>query len=319
MSPQDDTKHMSNSINSADIARLTLVRLAELGLPPTPENYVRMYAEMSGEPADIARPWPDFQQFADLVRSVQALILSVTDRAIELEDRLANGNREVRESVCKIGSERELDRIVSMLEAVAAKTEAMCVSVEDARSDIEATRLALNHVSGELAETRQSINEDALTGAQNRRGMDVALLREVARARRNENRLTVAMVDVDHFKQVNDNFGHEAGDRLLIHLGMIAKSVLRESDTLVRYGGEEFLLILPEADLHGAEYVLNRLRDMVAKSPLMYTDRRIDVTISAGLAQLKSDENGHNLVLRADQALYDAKRAGRNCVRVAPD
>lgn len=310
---------MSSSPNSADLARLTLVRLSELGLPPTPKNYVKVYAEMSGEHPDALRECPDFKQFGDLVRSVQALVLSVTDRAIELESRLAEDNQEVKQSAVKMSAAQDREQILKLLEAVVVKTESICHTVEDARADIEATRHALTHMSSELAETRQTMNEDALTGAQNRRGMDAALLREVARARRNQNRLTVAMIDVDHFKQVNDTYGHDVGDRLLIHLGMIAKSVLRESDTLVRYGGEEFLVILPESDVRGAEYVLNRLREMVAKSPLMYTNKRIEVTISAGLSQLQDGENGHNLVLRADQALYQAKQAGRNCVKVAPD
>lgn len=311
---------MSNPLSSADIARVTLLRLSELGLPPTPENYIRVYTEVAGGSPDAPiRVCPDFLQFADLVRSVQGLVLAVTARAEALESRLTEDNHAVRQSAQAFGAEQDKERMMRLLEAVVAKTEAICLTVEDARADIEATRLALAHVSEELTETRQTLNEDALTGAQNRRGMDATLLREVARARRNKNLLTVAMVDVDHFKQVNDTHGHEAGDRLLIHLGMIAKSVLRESDTLVRYGGEEFLLILPEADLRGAEYVLNRLREMVAKSPLMFADKRIEVTISAGIAQLLPDENGHNLVMRADLALYEAKRAGRNCVRVALD
>jgi diguanylate cyclase len=182
---------------------------------------------------------------------------------------------------------------------------------------LESTRETLERMSSELSETRQSLLEDSLTGAQNRRGMDVILSREVARAKRNENRLAVAMIDIDHFKQVNDTYGHDAGDRMLAHVSMIAKSVLRESDALVRYGGEEFLLILPDADIKGAEFVLDRLRIVIGRSPLMYNQKKIEVTFSGGLARLQEGENGHNLVLRADRALYDAKRAGRNCVRIA--
>jgi len=306
---------MSSPQTITDHARATLLRLSELGLPPSPENYAKYYAEISGEPLTL-KP-KESAEFAELVRMVQLLVDEVAERTGSLANDLGERNQEMRHSIDELSSAQEKTRIMQLLEALVAKADSIHETVSDTHEDLEATRLALDHMSEELIETRQSLHEDSLTGAQNRRGMDAILLREVARAKRNQNRLVVAMLDVDHFKRVNDTYGHDVGDKLLVHLSMITKSVMRESDALIRYGGEEFLLILSETDLQGASYVMDRLRQVVAKAPLVCDNNRIEVTLSAGIAQLGEGENGHSLVLRADHALYEAKRAGRDRVVIA--
>lgn len=309
---------MSSQLSVADIARSTLLLLAERELPATPENYARVYAEVAGEPAP-AEPSSDTigAASAEIVQMVRSLVDLVVDRTGSLANDIGEHNDGIKQTISELHAAQEKELILRLAEALTSKADSIHRCVNDTQRDLEGTRLTLQRMSLELSETRQSLLEDALTGAQNRRGMDAILNREVARAKRNQDRLTVAMIDIDHFKQVNDTYGHDVGDRLLAHVSMIAKSVLRDSDSLVRYGGEEFLLILPEADIKGGEFVLDRLRIVIARSPLMDNQRKIEVTFSGGLAQLKEGENGHNLVLRADRALYDAKRAGRNCVRVA--
>jgi diguanylate cyclase len=299
--------------NTIDVATATLQLLTERGLPPTPANYAKAYAEVTGEP----QPGGD-DSSAEIVHMVRTLVDLVVERTGSLNDSLAEKNRDMQQTVDAMHAAQEKDLIIRLAEALTAKANSIHASVHDTRRDLEQTRETLERMSSELSETRQSLLEDALTGAQNRRGMDAILTREVARAKRGNGRLVVAMIDIDHFKQVNDTHGHDAGDRLLAHVSMIAKSVLRESDALVRYGGEEFLLILPDAELRGAEFVLDRLRIVIGRSPLVYNQKKIEVTFSGGLAQLQDGENGHNLVLRADRALYEAKNAGRNRIRVAP-
>jgi diguanylate cyclase len=308
---------MSASPSAAEVARTTLLRLSELGLPPTPENYARIYADVSGAP----KPEPTAAERAahKIIRMTQELVNSLSEDASQLASELGEKNIEVRHTIDRLSGTREKELIMQLVELIVTKADAMHDTVEDTHKNFEATQRVLAHMSVEIAETRQALLEDPLTGAQNRRGMDAILSREVARSKRNGNRLSIAMIDVDHFKRVNDTYGHDAGDKLLVHLALLARSVLREPDTLVRYGGEEFLLILPEADAQGAGFVMERLRQVIAKSPFMYEQKKIQVTVSAGLAQLADAENGHSLLLRADKALYEAKQAGRNCVRVSSD
>lgn len=153
---------------------------------------------------------------------------------------------------------------------------------------------------------------DALTGLPNRRYLEEALAAEVARAQRHGGPLSVAMIDVDHFKTVNDVNGHAAGDETLRVLASMARQVARSSDLVGRFGGDEFTFILPQTDLDGASELIWRLvREVRAK----WTSPR--VTVSAGIAELVPGESAESLLARADAALYEAKEAGRDTVRLA--
>ena len=155
-----------------------------------------------------------------------------------------------------------------------------------------------------LSRLEQVAATDELTGLDNRRSWDEHLKREVERARRSGSPLTVALLDLDHFKRYNDRFGHQAGDRLLKEVASNWQRALRATDILARYGGEEFALALPGAGLEEAMELLERLR---AATPQ-------DERVSAGVVEWDGRESGHELVSRADQALYGAKRGGRDRV-----
>lgn len=307
---------MNASKPISDFAKLTLHRLTELGLPPTPENYAQHYYEISGE---TPPPPTNTQSCVEMMQVVKSVLHSITDRTTGLASELGNQNLGMRQSIDELSLAQEQTEVFRLLQLVIAQANSIQGTVENSRDDLLATKLAIDHLSLELQETRQQLHEDALTGAQNRRAMDAILAREVTRSARTGSRLSVAMIDIDHFKRVNDKHGHDAGDKLLLHITMIAKSVLRDADVLVRYGGEEFLLILPDSDTKGAEFVLSRLKQAISNSPLIYESQKIIVTFSDGFAQLKAGENGQALVLRADSALYAAKHAGRDCFMLAKD
>lgn len=307
---------MSASKSISDFARLTLHRLTESGLPPTPENYAQHYYEISGETPP--QP-PNTQSCVEIMQVVRSVLHSITDRTSGLVNELGKQNQGMRQSIDELSLAQEHAEMLQLLQAVILQANSIQGTVENSREDFLSTKLALDHLTVELQETRQQLHEDALTGAQNRRAMDAILAREVARSIRTGSRLSVAMIDIDHFKRVNDKHGHDAGDKLLLHITMIAKSVLRDADVLVRYGGEEFLIILPDSDTKGAEFVLARLKQVISKSPLIYESKKINITFSGGIAQLKIGENGQALVLRADTALYAAKHAGRDCFMLAND
>lgn len=159
---------------------------------------------------------------------------------------------------------------------------------------------------------------DPLTGVYNRRFGMARLSEEFSRAVRTSGPLGVMMLDIDHFKKVNDTYGHLAGDRVLIQLAKTARAALREGDILMRYGGEEFLVLLPAASKENSRAVGEKLRRMVEDSSVADGDQVIRVTISIGVTSYPELEvtGEQDLVKRADEALYQAKESGRNKVIV---
>jgi len=312
---------------ATEAARAALHRLSQLGLPPTPDNFQRFFTEaiggagmpaqarpMAGSPAGVSA------ETQELVQAVRRFAEQLAEATGSLAQDIGEQNAELKQSMDSfdtLAGEPAPPEVSQLLGTVLSITTSMHATVQASHSELVRTREEIEHLRMELQQSRQWMQQDPLTGMQNRRGMDVVLVREVARARRGGHALSVAMLDIDHFKQVNDTFGHAAGDRALVHLSEVTKSVLRETDIMVRYGGEEFLMILPDTDVNGAQFVVDRLRLVVQKTPLIYESRKIALTFSAGVAQLRTDENGSALVIRADQAVLQAKREGRNRIVVA--
>ncbi len=166
------------------------------------------------------------------------------------------------------------------------------------------------------AELFYQANTDSLTGLSNRRHFMFQAEQEVRRARRFSRDLSVIMMDLDHFKKINDMFGHATGDAVLEMLTRAGLESLRESDIMGRVGGEEFAIILPETGLVAAKEVAERLLAHIAETPIKIKEKSLHCTTSLGVAHLKPKESSiDNLLHRADQALYKAKKAGRNCVK----
>ena len=174
-----------------------------------------------------------------------------------------------------------------------------------------------DHIETEYFETvYRMMTTDGLTQACNKRFLLEMLERELSRARRMQRSLSVVMFDVDHFKAINDQYGHLAGDEVLCELCRRGRSVLRAGEMLARFGGEEFTIVLPETTLDEAKLVGERLRAEVAMSPVASERIKIPVTISVGIGQFSGEEeiSVDSLLARADTQLYAAKRAGRNQV-----
>jgi two-component system cell cycle response regulator len=168
----------------------------------------------------------------------------------------------------------------------------------------------------------QMATSDPLTGLFNRGYVDDRFAIELSRARRYGKLLTIAVIDADRFKSLNDTHGHSAGDLVLRKLGTILRDSFRQSDTVGRYGGEEFVVILPEMDIEAAQRKLESLRELVASTPMELPVRgeKVQVTISAGLATFPEDgEDTLDLYASADLRMFQAKKEGRNRVVASPE
>jgi diguanylate cyclase (GGDEF)-like protein len=183
--------------------------------------------------------------------------------------------------------------------------------------------LKLRKLQAELvsanAELQRLTQIDPLTEVANRRHLANRLEEEFMRSRRYERPLSLGMLDIDHFKRLNDTFGHPAGDHALVHVAAVIKQTLRCHDFIARYGGEEFVLLLPETAADRAVPACERVRASVERTEIWLDDRRMQVTVSIGVASLPHQllETPNELIALADTALYDAKFTGRNRVVAA--
>lgn len=181
--------------------------------------------------------------------------------------------------------------------------------------DVTDTALYQKQLSEALIELEQTSITDGLTRIYNRRHLQKCLSLEYGRANRHHAELSMIMFDLDHFKKVNDTYGHPAGDAVLKEVALRVRPLMRAEDVFGRYGGEEFSVLLPDTDLAGAVAVAERIRLVIEKDPVSCDTRLIPVTTSLGVSTLTRDiKSADELLQWADDSLYDSKHRGRNCV-----
>ena len=296
-----------------ELARSALKRIVELGLSPTPEHFSRFYREAE----DMATGWvPESMTAVEPSPSMLQRFDALVSRAVSTTEQLSSGldrqDEALNTSLEDILANQPSVGTARLVREAAGLARDIRVTVKASQAELLDTQRSLVELKTELLESRKLLGQDPLTGTDNRRSMESILAREIARSRRDSEPLTVVMVDIDHFKQVNDSHGHAAGDAALVHMTRLARALLRGNDAFIRYGGEEFLLVLPETSLHGGLSAGRRLRDVLKRQPLVYEGKTITNTISGGVATLCAEDTAESLVRRADTALYEAKRTGRD-------
>lgn len=229
-------------------------------------------------------------------------------------DKLEQGLREIEQA-------HSLEQIAPVLRDVVGATRLMVEHTRLSREELQAMRERAQVSENELARLHQELDRislqarhDPLTGALNRQGLDEAMHREVAAARRRQGPLCMALLDIDNFKQLNDRKGHVTGDAALTHLATVARECMRPQDTLARYGGEEFVILLPDTPLDKGIEAMTRLQRELTTRFFLADNEQIMITFSAGVAELGPEETGPQAIDRADRAMYLAKRAGKNRV-----
>ena len=168
----------------------------------------------------------------------------------------------------------------------------------------------------ELRRKHQFAMTDGLTGIANRHAYNELIAKEIGRYKRNNTPFAFLLFDIDNFKYINDTYGHEVGDTVIIDVAHILKDHIRDIDFIARYGGEEFVVVLPETNINAAELVANKLRVLIECNEFNFNGKRAVITMSVGFAEIKINETKKELFERADAALYEAKNSGRNkCVK----
>ncbi len=226
-------------------------------------------------------------------------------------------NREAQYAMAKVTA--ELRFRTEMLEEQGAHLASLAEAADESAQKVEIARLDLENEIAERRnlekDLRRLATTDGLTGVLNRSALLAAGQREMKWVRPIGQAVVLLMIDVDHFKAINDRYGHAGGDLALQHLAAMLRFGLREGDLLGRLGGEEFAILLQSGSAEIAEVIAERLRSRVALEHVTFDDQAIEMTISIGLAvQQAADESIERLMARADAALYNAKRSGRNCV-----
>jgi len=252
---------------------------------------------------------------------MHAMLSTFISRLAAMHDSSQSFQEKIEESARKLVGVERIEELGPLIREVIEATHFMVDETAQARnmlsllqSRVEATEAELVQLHMELDSASLLARHDPLTDVLNRKGLDDALVREIATVQRKGSLLPICVLDIDDFKRLNDRLGHEAGDKALIHLAEITRNCMRPTDTLARYGGEEFVILMPDTSVDVGIDVMTRLQRELTKAFFLAGNERILITFSAGVAQLLPDENGSDAINRADQAMYLAKRAGKNRV-----
>jgi diguanylate cyclase len=246
------------------------------------------------------------------------------DRLSDMTDSTGAYHNKIEGYSLKIGETDNLAELSNILDDIMQDTRIIQASSMRSHEELVSTRKQahiaeerVKQLEQELEHVSELVREDQLTGALNRRGLDDVLDREMKRADRQKTPVSIALLDIDNFKQLNDSLGHQTGDQALVHLIQVIKSALRPTDEVARYGGEEFLIILIDTSLEEAMTTIIRLQRELTKSLFLHNNKRQLITFSAGVALHTSGEDPESTISRADNAMYKAKRAGKNRVFAA--
>ncbi|MCG8324182.1 MAG: diguanylate cyclase [Thiotrichales bacterium] len=198
------------------------------------------------------------------------------------------------------------------LEAEQQRKQATEERVDELKSRLQEMENETLNLKEKLNQEQNNALNDVLTGIPNRLAYEEQINKEIARASRYQQALTMAVIDIDHFKKINDRFGHKAGDKVLKAVATVCKENIRDTDFFARYGGEEFVLLLPETDLDEAGIAVENLRRVVESCNFYHQNQTVLVTVSIGYAEHRNEDDIDSLFNRADMALYAAKGSGRN-------
>jgi len=255
--------------------------------------------------------------------ALKTMLAGFVDHLADFADSTSDYHDKIEICARKISSANDINQLADVVQEVMRETSIIQINAQRSRDELMATRKRVKETEERISELQEELDSasklvrhDQLTGALNRRGLEEAFEKESARANRRKTPLCVALIDIDNFKKLNDSLGHDAGDAALIHLATVTRETMRPQDTVARFGGEEFVILLPDTAIEDAQKAIVRLQRELTKKFFLHNNEKQLITFSAGVTALRPEDSQTSVTKRADEAMYTAKKTGKNRVVV---
>lgn len=256
--------------------------------------------------------------------AIKQMLAGFVDHLADFAEATSEYHDKIEGCAEKISSANDISELESVLGEVMRETRTIQINAQRSRDELRSTQkkveeseLRIKELERELETTGDLVRHDQLTGVLNRRGLEDIFTKEIGRSKRHDTLLCVGLLDIDNFKKINDSLGHDVGDQALIHLATVCRDTLRPQDTVARFGGEEFIILLPETSLNDAVVAMTRLQRELTKKFFLSGNEKVLITFSAGVTQMQNEDTQASVIKRADTAMYEAKRTGKNKVLTA--
>lgn len=337
-------KSVENPDVSTEILRQAVPQMSALGVPVTPDNYAVWYEYFLGADLDLKRAidrlisngvaftsdvcsglYKNFiqEQSPETIQNVQIetqiLINSLLKKIAQMSAGTETFSGALHSLETELAQEPDVQTLERLIDGIAEHVSSVVEANEQMDASLKEMNREVNLLKNEMENLNAVAMTDQLTSLHNRRAFESEILVHLKQFNELGIKSSMLIVDVDHFKSFNDEHGHLIGDKVLAYVALALKQTVRGDDFVARYGGDEFVIILPNTHFHDALQVAKHLRERIAEKKLSVgKDQKLSlgmITVSIGLTTLHEGDDDKSFFTRADSALYEAKSDGRNCVR----
>ena len=338
----------SNAPKSAtEIAKKIIVKTAQMAVPLTPENFHVWYEYFlghneelittmdaliaSGKPFNndiMEKLYTEYlnQGKTEIIKEVQKethkIFQNIFKATLSTSDAASDYSEKMHDYGDKLSEAKNLAQIQNMVQEIIGDTHKMAASSQLLNQKLDEATSQIETLSKKLEKTEREVFLDALTGINNRKAFDLKLKELCEGFEQEDGLFSIIMLDIDYFKKFNDQYGHQIGDEVLSLVGWLLRENLKGKDFPSRYGGEEFIILLPNTKMEKACIVAEHIREIISKKKLKIKRTGQDlgnITVSVGVSQMHRQDSAASVVARADAALYLAKDSGRNAVKCETD
>lgn len=348
MTGNSDTQNKSPKTTPETVAenlRLCLAKLGQLSLPVTPVNYALIYFYVSGDDVELntrldelfvdSDNWSDeqasglFSQYIcqcdgtndkTLEQELLLMIAQILGMVVDLSGKTAVSNQTLELYVERLALSKDPSEVLHVATDIISETRSFVDETRKFESSLHESTQEIEYLKNQLDNARKQATVDSLTSLNNRRGFDLALASAIETVSAGNSTFSLMILDIDHFKSINDTYGHLVGDKVLTGIARQLFKQMRGNDYLSRFGGEEFAILLLDTPITGAFTVAENLRKSIERLRLKHTktgEQFGKVTISIGIASFRAEESADALIQRCDKALYRAKSLGRDRTVIA--